>query len=101
MHVLARQVEARTEEAVFMNTIDHVHVEANGVQFHVAVSGPVDGSPILCLHGFPEGWMSWRKVMTSLGEVRMYAPDMRGYPNTKGGGGAYDVFTLTEDVRAL
>ena len=43
-------------------TIEHREVRANGINFHVAVSGRPEGPPVLCLHGFPEGWMSWRPV---------------------------------------
>src|SRR5258708_4301226 len=84
-----------------MTTIEHIRVQANGVDFHVAAAGPRDGPALLCLHGFPEGWMSWRAVMTMLDGVRIYVPDLRGYPGTSGGDGVYDVFTLTDDIRAL
>jgi pimeloyl-ACP methyl ester carboxylesterase len=56
---------------------------------------------VLCLHGFPEGWMSWRPVMTELGEARLYAPDLRGYGDTERPRAGYDVFTLTDDIAAL
>ena len=65
-------------------TIEHRTVQANGITFHVATSGPSDGPPVLCLHGFPEGWMSWRPVMRQLPEARLYAPDLRGYGETPG-----------------
>ena len=60
--------------------IEHLRVQANGITFHVAVSGPPDAPPILCLHGFPEGWLLWRATMRELSEFRVYAPDLRGYP---------------------
>ena len=64
-------------------TIEHRSVEANGITFHVASSGPEDSPAILCLHGFPEGWMVWRAVMERLPEARVYAPDLRGYPGSE------------------
>ena len=81
--------------------IEHVRVQANGITFHVAVAGGKDAPPILCLHGFPEGWMSWRPVMARLPEARIYAPDLRGYGETDHPRDGYDVFTLTDDIRAL
>ena len=81
--------------------IEHSSVRANGVTFHVASSGPKDAPAILCLHGFPEGWMVWRAVMQRLPEVRIYAPDLRGYPGSERPPDGYDMFTLTEDVRGL
>jgi pimeloyl-ACP methyl ester carboxylesterase len=81
--------------------IEHRRVLANGITFHVAIAGPEDAPAILCLHGFPEGWMSWRPVMERLTGVRVYAPDLRGYPGTERPRDGYDVFTLTDDIKAL
>jgi pimeloyl-ACP methyl ester carboxylesterase len=81
--------------------VKHLSVEANGITFHVAVAGRQDAPPVLCLHGFPEGWMSWRPVMRGLEGLRVIAPDLRGYGDTDNPRGGYDVFTLTDDVRAL
>ncbi|MFX1808105.1 alpha/beta fold hydrolase [Paraburkholderia sp. A1RO-5] len=76
--------------------IVHRLVEANGVTFHVAVSGPDNAAPVLCIHGFPEGWVSWRHIMHLLPQSRIYAPDLRGYPGSSYPKNGYDVFTLTE-----
>lgn len=84
-----------------MTLIEHRQIEANGITFHVAVSGREDALPILCLHGFPEGWMSWRHIMDLLPDCRIYAPDLRGYPGSTYAKSGYDVFTLTDDVKAL
>ena len=81
--------------------IEHRHIEANGLTFQVAVGGPADGPPVLCLHGFPEGWMSWRPLIGALPNARVYAPDLRGYPGTTRTRRGYDVLTLTDDIRAL
>lgn len=83
------------------NRIEHLRVAANGIDFHVAAAGPTEAPPILFLHGFPEGWMSWRAVMEGLTEYRVYAPDLRGYPETDSPVRGYDVFTLTDDIRSL
>jgi epoxide hydrolase 4 len=45
--------------------------------------------------------MSWRPVMERVKEARLYAPDLRGYPGTDRPHAGYDVFTLTDDVKAL
>jgi pimeloyl-ACP methyl ester carboxylesterase len=83
------------------SAIEHLHVQANGITFRVAVSGPNDAPVILCLHGFPEGSMGWRPLMEALPHARIYAPDLRGYPGTDQPRTGYDVFTLTDDVKAL
>lgn len=81
--------------------IEHRHIEANGLTFHVAVGGPADAPPVLCLHGFPQGWMSWRPLIEALPDARVYAPDLPGYPGTTGTRQRYDVVTVTDDIRAL
>lgn len=82
-------------------TIEHRKVAANGMTFHVAVAGPDNGAPVFCLHGFPEGWMSWRPVMEALPAVRFYAPDLRGYGESDRPSQGYDIFTLTDDIKTL
>lgn len=89
-------------EAVLLTAaIEYLHVNANGINFRVAVSGPPGGPVILCLHGFPEGSAGWRPFMEMMPQARLYAPDLRGYPGTDQPRRGYDVFTLTDDVKAL
>jgi len=45
--------------------IEQRRVKANGIDFNVAVSGASGSPTIFCLHGFPEGSISWRPVMES------------------------------------
>lgn len=56
-------------------------VDVNGLALHVVEAGPVDGRPVMMLHGFPEFWWAWRKQIDALAEAgfRVIAPDMRGY----------------------
>ena len=44
-------------------------------------SGPMDGTPIILVHGWPELAISWRHQIPVLAELgfRVIAPDMRGY----------------------
>jgi epoxide hydrolase 4 len=81
--------------------IEHLQLQANGITFHVAVSGPPAAPPLLCLHGFPEGWLLWRSTMLELGEFRVYAPDLRGYPGSSQPHDGYDALTLTDDIHEL
>ena len=52
-----------------------------GLTFDVRDEGPLDGGPVVLLHGFPERSSSWRHVAPLLHEagLRTYAPDQRGY----------------------
>lgn len=84
--------------------IQHRTVEANGIEFRVAESGEPGAPEVLLLHGFPEGSMTWGPVMQRLPGLHAFAPDLRGYPGTSrpaGGSRSYDVFALTDDIRAL
>ncbi len=56
-------------------------IKANGINFHLKESG--EGKLILLLHGFPEFWYSWNKVIPLLDKhFKVVAPDMRGYGQT-------------------
>ncbi|WP_372728635.1 alpha/beta fold hydrolase [Nocardioides sp.] len=49
--------------------------------FDVLDEGPLDGTPVLLLHGFPERASAWRDVAPVLhaAGLRTFAPDQRGY----------------------
>lgn len=53
-------------------------IKANDIQFHYVSKG--EGKLILLLHGFPEFWYSWKKVIPLLSQNhKVVAIDMRGY----------------------
>src|SRR5688572_3419401 len=82
--------------------LEHMRVPANGINLHVVAAGPEDAQPIVFLHGFPEGWMSWRKVMDRLSDrYRVVAPDLRGYGGTDKPEDGYDMHTLSDDIREM
>src|SRR3954463_11862056 len=84
------------------DTLRHVRVRANGVEFHVALAGPDDAPLVLCLHGFPECWYSWRHQLSALSDrFLIAAPDLRGYGETEKPAGGYDLKTLAADAVAL
>ncbi len=49
--------------------------------FDVRDEGPIDGTPVVLLHGFPQRATSWELVVPHLHErgARTFAPDQRGY----------------------
>jgi pimeloyl-ACP methyl ester carboxylesterase len=52
-------------------------MQANGINFRVAELGA--GPPLLLLHGWPEFWFTWAKIMPRLADkFRLIAPDLRG-----------------------
>lgn len=60
--------------------VEHIYVNAGGLRTHVAVAGPAGGDPVVLLHGWPQHWWLWRKVIGPLADAgyRVYAPDLRG-----------------------
>ena len=79
--------------------------ERGTLAFDVIDDGPLDGPPVVLLHGFPQLSTSWAKVTPLLGEAgfRTYAPDQRGYsPGARPRGRrAYKATDLVADVVAL
>ncbi len=58
--------------------MEHLRVQANGGDFHVARTG--HGRPLLLLHGWPEFWLTWEPVMRRLEDrYQLIAPDLRGF----------------------
>jgi pimeloyl-ACP methyl ester carboxylesterase len=53
----------------------------DGLVFDATVEGPVDGEPVLLLHGFPQSLHSWRAQVAALAAAgyRAVAPNQRGY----------------------
>lgn len=77
----------------------------DGFTFRVHDWGPIDGRPVIALHGFPQTSACWAGVATRLGAagVRVLAPDQRGYsPGAQPADvAAYRLDRLAGDVLAL
>ncbi len=85
---------------------DRVTEYRNGeLVFDVIDSGPVEGTPVVLLHGFPQRATMWDAVAPLLNErgARTFALDQRGYsPRARPPGRrAYRVSNLVSDVHAL
>jgi pimeloyl-ACP methyl ester carboxylesterase len=61
--------------------MDKSALTAGQFTFRSLTSGPVDGEPVLLLHGFPQSSGEWRAQLEFLGAAgyRCVAPDQRGY----------------------
>ncbi len=74
--------------------------EVNGTRLHYVSGG--QGSPLILLHGFPETWLAWRKVMPALAEHHtVVAVDLRGSGDSALEETGYDKETMAEDVYQL
>jgi len=85
--------------------LKYEYIRTNGISLHVVQAGPVEGQPLLFLHGFPEFWYGWRKQIDFFTQsgYRVIFPDQRGYnlsekpkPVT-----AYHIDVLAEDIIGL
>lgn len=75
---------------------------ATGVRMHVAEAGRPDAPAVLLLHGFPQHWWEWRKVIPILAErYRVIAPDLRGAGWTDAPPSRCTVEEVVDDVLAL
>jgi hypothetical protein len=58
-------------------TFSHRMASVNGIQLHYVIGG--HGDPVVLLHGWPETWYAWHKVMPALAKsYTVIAPDLRG-----------------------
>ena len=59
-------------------------VAARGLTQHVLTSGPVDGIPVLLIHGNCSSAQFWTPLLRHLPPtLRLVAPDLRGYGHTE------------------
>lgn len=81
--------------------VTHHQVEVNGITLHYVEAGTT-GTPILLVHGFPETWWAFRRLIPLLAEHhRVFAVDLRGFGDSGNGSGTYDSATAAEDLHLL
>lgn len=79
----------------------HRDVEVEGVRLHVAEVGPEAGHPVLLVHGWPQHWWCWRKVVGMLPGCRCVMPDLRGHGWSDAPESGYEKRQLAADMRNL
>ena len=81
--------------------ITHHRAEVNGTSLHYAAAG-TSGSPILLVHGFPETWWAFHKLIPLLAtNHHVIAVDLRGFGDSGNGPGEYDSAASAEDLHQL
>ena len=81
-------------------TFSHHTASVNGIQMHYVIGGK--GAPVVLLHGWPETWYEWHKVMPALAKnYTVIAPDLRGLGDTSKPYTGYDDNTTAEDIYQL
>jgi pimeloyl-ACP methyl ester carboxylesterase len=74
--------------------------QANGTTLHYVRGGA--GSAVILLHGFPEDWYAYHRVMPLLAkQFTVVAIDLRGIGGSTATAGGYDAANMAEDVHQL
>lgn len=77
--------------------VTHHVATVNGVRLHYAEAG--QGEPLVLIHGFPQNWYMWRKLMPELAKhYRVIAPDMRGAGWSDAPAGGYGKEQLADEL---
>lgn len=77
----------------FDTTFTHHTAEVNGVQLHYVMGGK--GEAVVLLHGWPQTWYEWRRIMPALAErYTVIAPDIRGLGDSSKPASGYDKRTV-------
>jgi pimeloyl-ACP methyl ester carboxylesterase len=81
--------------------VTHHLAEVNGTELHY-VSAGTSGSPILLVHGFPETWWAFRRIIPLLAaRHRVYAVDLRGFGDSAVADENYSGAVAANDLHAL
>jgi pimeloyl-ACP methyl ester carboxylesterase len=78
----------------------HHAAYVNGIRLHYVRAG--SGDPVVLLHGWPQTWYMWRKIIPALAARHtVIAPDMRGFGESSKPIDGYDKKTVAEDIYQL
>lgn len=81
--------------------VTHHLARVNGTELHYVTAGEL-GTPVLLVHGFPETWWAFRKVIPLLAtRHRVYAVDLRGFGDSATADDHYSGAVAAEDLHAL
>jgi pimeloyl-ACP methyl ester carboxylesterase len=81
--------------------VNHRRVRARGIEFHVAEAGSGE-DVVLCLHGWPQHWYLWRRVLPALADRhRVLALDLRGFGWSDAPRDGYEKEEMASDVLAV
>jgi pimeloyl-ACP methyl ester carboxylesterase len=84
--------------------VEHRYVTTpTGLRIHVAEAGPGDGSPIMLVHGFPQHWWEWHRLIGPLAADghRVLVPDLRGAGWSDAPPGRYPKAAMADDLLAV
>lgn len=81
--------------------VTHHRAQVHGTELHY-VSAGTGGSPILLIHGFPETWWTFHKLIPLLADShRVFAVDLRGFGDSDNKPGTYDSTSSAADLHTF
>lgn len=81
--------------------VRHETAAVNGTRLHYVTAGN-QGAPVLLVHGFPETWWAFHKLIPLLAaRHRVYAVDLRGFGDSDVADENYSGAVAAEDLHAL
>lgn len=81
--------------------VTHGVAAVNGTRLHYVSAGD-HGAPVLLVHGFPETWWAFRKLIPALtGRHRVYAVDLRGFGDSDVADEGFSTAIAADDLHAL
>ena len=83
-----------------MTEQSHHAAQVGDVRIHYVRAG--SGDPVVLLHGWPQTWYMWRKVIPALAQhYTVIAPDLRGFGESSKPQSGYDKITVAADIHGL
>jgi pimeloyl-ACP methyl ester carboxylesterase len=95
------EIEMTATAQASLAGVTHQYAKVNGTGLHYVAAG-TEGSPVLLVHGFPETWWTFRKLIPLLAiSHRVFAVDLRGFGDSDNGPGTYDSKASAEDLHLI
>ena len=77
--------------------MEHRSLRLSRVVLHLVIAGA--GEPVVLLHGWPQTWHEWRKVIPLLAQsYRLVVPDLPGLGDSSRPAGGYDKKSIAADL---
>lgn len=81
---------------------EHHFVEVNGTRLHYVAAGDDTASPVVLVHGFPESWWAFHRLIPLLAPSHhVIAVDLRGFGDSAAADEGFDSSTAAEDLHQL
>ncbi|HSL71184.1 MAG TPA: alpha/beta hydrolase [Longimicrobiales bacterium] len=106
--LVVQRPRAQTPDPVAESTMDASALRFNrvrlstGIELEVAERGPVDGKPVLFLHGMTDSWFSYSRILDNLpANIRAIVPTQRGHGDSEKPECCYRIPDFARDAVAL